>query len=77
MALMNRKLEPRLETVYLTPKEDYTYLSSRIVKEVALFGGDVTKFVPAPAATLLKTALGEPGIALQARLRQGNGESLG
>ena len=70
MALMNRKLEPRLETIYLTPKEDYTYLSSRIVKEVALFGGDVEKFVPAPAAARLKQALGEPGIAEQARLRQ-------
>jgi len=70
MALMNRKLEPRLETIYLTPKEDYTYLSSRIVKEVALFGGDVEKFVPAPAAARLKQALAEPGIAEQARLRQ-------
>jgi len=70
MALMNRKLEPRLETIYLTPKEDYTYLSSRIVKEVALFGGDVEKFVPAPAAARLKQALGDPAIAEQARLRQ-------
>lgn len=70
MALMNRKLEPRLETIYLTPKEDYTYLSSRIVKEVALFGGDVERFVPAPAAARLKQALSEPGIAEQARLRQ-------
>ncbi len=70
MALMNRKLEPRLETIYLTPKEDYTYLSSRIVKEVALFGGDVQKFVPAPAAARLRQALSEPGIAEQARLRQ-------
>jgi pantetheine-phosphate adenylyltransferase len=46
MALMNRRLEPRLETLFLTPKEDYTFLSSRIVKEVANFGGDVTPFVP-------------------------------
>jgi pantetheine-phosphate adenylyltransferase len=46
MALMNRKLEPRLETVYLTPKEDYTYLSSRIMKEVARFGGDVSQLAP-------------------------------
>jgi len=51
MALMNRKLEPRLETVFLTPKEDYTYLSSRIVKEVARLGGDITPFVPAAAAS--------------------------
>lgn len=54
MALMNRKLEARLETVFLTPKEDYTYLSSRIVKEVARLGGDVSPFVPAPAAKKLR-----------------------
>ncbi len=46
MALMNRRLDPRLETVFLTPKEDYTFLSSRIVKEVARLGGDVSAFVP-------------------------------
>lgn len=54
MALVNRKLEPRLETVFLTPKEDYTYLSSRIVKEVARFGGDIRLFVPQPVVDLLK-----------------------
>lgn len=57
MALMNRKLESRLETVFLTPKEDYTYLSSRIVKEVARLGGDVSPFVPAPATRMLHTKL--------------------
>jgi pantetheine-phosphate adenylyltransferase len=53
MALMNRKLEPRLETVYLTPKEDYTYLSSRIMKEVARFGGDVSQLTPSCVARRL------------------------
>ena len=53
MALMNRKLEPRLETVYLTPKEDYTYLSSRIMKEVARFGGDVSQLTPSCVAEQL------------------------
>jgi len=57
MALMNRKLEERLETVFFTPKEDYTYLSSRIVKEVARLGGDVSPFVPAPAARKLREIL--------------------
>ncbi len=57
MALMNRKLEARLETVFLTPKEDYTYLSSRIVKEVARLGGDVSPFVPEPAARKLREIL--------------------
>lgn len=47
MALMNRRLEPRLETIFLTPQEEYTFLSSRIVKEVAKLGGDVSPFVPA------------------------------
>ena len=46
MALMNRKLEASFETLFLTPKEDYTYISSRIVKEVARLGGDVSSFVP-------------------------------
>ncbi|MEO8205919.1 MAG: pantetheine-phosphate adenylyltransferase [Chthoniobacterales bacterium] len=55
MALMNRSLEPKLETVFLTPKEDYTYLSSRIVKEVAQLGGDVTKFVPKAVVERLRT----------------------
>lgn len=48
MALMNRKLEPTVETIFLMPKEEYTYLSSRIVKEIARLGGDIAKFVPPP-----------------------------
>ena len=47
MALMNRKLEPTVETIFLMPKEEYTYLSSRIVKEIARLGGDISAFVPA------------------------------
>lgn len=46
MALMNRKLEPTVETIFLMPKEEYTYLSSRIIKEIARLGGDVGSFVP-------------------------------
>ena len=46
MALMNRKLEASVETIFLMPKEEYTYLSSRIVKEIARLGGDVGVFVP-------------------------------
>lgn len=53
MALMNRRLEPRLETIFLTPQEEHTFLSSRIVKEVARLGGDVSAFVPAPAVAAL------------------------
>ena len=46
MALMNRKLTDTVETIFLMPKEDYTYLSSRIVKEIARLGGNVEAFVP-------------------------------
>lgn len=53
MALMNRKLEGTVETIFLMPKEEYTYLSSRLVKEIARLGGDVSKFVPAVVATAL------------------------
>jgi pantetheine-phosphate adenylyltransferase len=57
MALMNRKLESAVETIFLMPKEEYTYLSSRIVKEIARLGGDVSKFVPAPVAKALGAKL--------------------
>ena len=46
MALMNRKLMPDLETVYLMPSEEYTYINSTIAKEIAKFGGEVSCFVP-------------------------------
>ena len=46
MALMNRKLNVQVETIFLMPKEEYTYLSSRIIKEIARLGGDVSSFVP-------------------------------
>ena len=53
MALMNRKLKGSVETIFLMPKEEYTYLSSRLVKEIARLGGDVSKFVPAVVASSL------------------------
>ena len=46
MALMNRKLEPRLETVFMMPAETYSYLSSRLVREIAKVGGSVQGLVP-------------------------------
>jgi pantetheine-phosphate adenylyltransferase len=57
MALMNRKLEANVETIFLMPKEEYTYLSSRIVKEIARLGGDVSAFVPAAVAAALRKKL--------------------
>lgn len=53
MALMNRKLEDSVETIFLMPKEEYTYLSSRLVKEIARLRGDVSGFVPRPVAEAL------------------------
>jgi len=47
MALMNRKLEPRLETVFMLPGESYSYLSARLVREIAHLGGPLTGLVPA------------------------------
>ena len=58
MALMNRKLDPRVETIFLMPKEEYTYLSSRIVKEIARLGGDVSAFVPRPVVEALAKKFG-------------------
>ena len=46
MALMNRRLNPRIETVFMMPAETYSYLSSRLVKEVFQLGGDVRELVP-------------------------------
>jgi len=46
MALMNRRLTPDIETVFLMAKEEYSYVSSRLVKEVARLGGDVSGLVP-------------------------------
>ncbi len=46
MALMNRKLAPGTETVFLMPSEKYTYLSSNLIKDISRFNGDVSSFVP-------------------------------
>ncbi len=54
MALMNRKLSPLLETVFLMPSEEYTYINSSIVKEVARLGGRIDCFIPAVVAEALK-----------------------
>ena len=53
MALTNRKLKPQLETIFLMPKQDYSYVSSSNVREVARLGGDITQFVPPPVQAAL------------------------
>ena len=54
LALMNRKLDENIETIFMMPKETYTFLSSRIVKEIARLGGDIHEFVPPNVRAALK-----------------------
>ncbi len=53
LALMNRKLNEKIETIFMMPKDTYTFLSSRIIKEIARLNGDVTAFVPTHVRTAL------------------------
>jgi pantetheine-phosphate adenylyltransferase len=57
MALMNRKLSENIETIFMMPRETYTFLSSRMVKEIARLGGDVSPFVPLHVVAALKKKL--------------------
>jgi pantetheine-phosphate adenylyltransferase len=57
LALMNRKLDENIETIFMMPKDTYTFLSSRIVKEIARLGGDVSQFVPPNVQIALKKKL--------------------
>src|SRR5580658_4246931 len=57
LALMNRKLNENIETIFMMPKDTYTFLSSRIVKEIARLGGDVSSFVPPHVERALKRKL--------------------
>src|SRR4029077_4774385 len=58
LGLMNRKLNERIETIFMMPKDTYTFLSSRIVKEIASLGGDVSAFVPKHVQNALTIKLG-------------------
>ena len=62
MALMNRHLEPTLETVFMMPAEHYTYLSSRLIKEVFGLGGDVRGLVPSIVEERLKDKKAAPAM---------------
>jgi pantetheine-phosphate adenylyltransferase len=63
MTLMNQRLEPGIQTVFMMPSEAYSYVSSRLVKEVARLGGDVTGLVPPDVVTRLKRRFAAPGRA--------------
>ncbi len=56
MALMNRHLEPRIETLFVMPNEQFSYTSSTLVKQVAKYGGNVAHFVPPNVAAALTKA---------------------
>ena len=70
MALMNRKLRPNLETVFMMPAEQYSYLSSRLVREVARLGGDISGLVPALVEDRLKQKL-DPAYKLNRKTKAG------
>lgn len=57
MALMNRRLEPRIETVFMMPAEVYSYVSSRLVKEIFLLGGKIEGLVPPSVEILMRKKL--------------------
>lgn len=61
MALMNRRLAPDIETVFMMPAEEYSYVSSHLVKEVASLGGNITGLVPEGVEALLLEKLPESG----------------
>lgn len=58
LALMNRKLNEKVETIFMMPKDTYTFLSSRIIKEIGRLGGDISGFVPDPVQKALLAKLG-------------------
>ena len=59
MALMNRRLEPRIETVFMMPAEAYSYVSSRLVKEVYQLGGAIKGLVPASVEARMQKKFGK------------------
>ena len=61
MSQTNHKLEPEVETMFLTTSIEYSYLSSTTVREIAAFGGDVTQFVPQAVAVELEKKMKEKG----------------
>jgi len=63
MALMNRKMEPRVETIFMMPAEQYSYLSSRIVREIAKLGGPLTGLVPAMVEERVRQRVGHRHIS--------------
>ena len=61
LASMNRHLRSDVETIFLTPAEEYTFVSSTFVREIGVLGGDIAPFVPAPVAAALARKRAERG----------------
>ena len=61
MSQTNHKLEPNVETMFLTTSIEYSYLSSTTVKEIAAFGGDLSQFLPEAAAVELRKTMSTKG----------------
>ena len=57
LALFNREMDPKIETIFLTPKQDLAFVSSRMVKQIAMLGGQVNGFVPQAVKQALKRKL--------------------
>jgi len=55
MALLNRRMRPETETIFLMAAEEYSFISSRMIKEIATLGGDVSQFVPEAVTGYLRT----------------------
>ncbi|MDR9387485.1 MAG: pantetheine-phosphate adenylyltransferase [Balneolaceae bacterium] len=60
MALTNRRLAPEIDTMFLMPDEQLTFISASVVKEIAAWGGDLSSFVPEPVAKALRHKLQSP-----------------
>jgi hypothetical protein len=76
MALMNRKLEPTLETVFMMPADKYSYVSSRLVREVAQAGGPVKGLVPEVVEQKLREKL-EPAYKFHDEMNQATARVAG
>jgi len=62
LALLNRKLNEDVEMIFMMPKESYTFISSRIIKEISMLGGDVSSFVPPHVVQALRDKFASRGL---------------
>lgn len=61
MSLMNRNLDPEIETVFLMAKEEFSHVSSSLLRQIAILGGDLTKFLPQPVKQALNDKVRQHG----------------